>query len=107
MSPEGRTGIDFEVRQVNLRPNHGRWRILTCHSEYETQLCDIVISSNPLGRFERSCTTPTVLQLELDAQLWLASETLGSIRISSDFYVSDDVRTLSQMVNFIFTVRAH
>lgn len=78
----------------------GSWIIITCHSEYETQLSDIRMQRDPLSSFKYSQCAPLIVsRLRSDAHLWLASETLGSMRIPSDFFVVGDVRILSRIVN--------
>lgn len=94
MTLEHRSGIEFEERKVDLRPNHGKWRILTCHSDNETQPCDINLQTDPLARFNKKGygATHIMSRLRLDTSVWLSPEARGCVRISSSFYVTDDVR---------------
>lgn len=92
---ECRSGINYEEREVDLTPNHGKWKIFTCYSENEARPCDIDLQRNPLVRFGNSCAKNIMSRLKLDTGEWLGSEALGSMRISSDFHVTNDVRASS------------
>lgn len=92
-------GIRFEERQVDLRPRHGKWTILTYRTWSMTQLCDIDVRQCKFSsRFKHPCVSSIVSRLISDTHDWMGSKSRGIMRISSDFYVADDVRGFSHTV---------
>lgn len=86
------SGILFKDRQVDLGPHHGQWIILTCYAEWMTQVCDIDLPDcKPMSRFKHPCASSIVSRLISDTHNWMGYRSLGTMRISSDFYVAGDV----------------